>query len=84
MGLTLAGLATETGIPVWLMVLAIVWTLSWKAVACWKSAQRKHIIWFIAFFITNTLGILEIIYIFLFSKLKLSRGSQRKPRKKRR
>ena len=53
-----------------LMVLFIAWTLPWKGVALWKSARNKHLVWFIVILIVNTLAILEIIYIFGFSKRK--------------
>jgi hypothetical protein len=62
-----------TSMPIWmtiLIVLSIVWTLPWKGVALWKSARNKHLVWFILLLLVNTLGILEIIYIFGFSKRK--------------
>ncbi len=45
-----------------------VWTLIWKGTALWKSARNNQNIWFIAMLILNTVGVLEIIYIFFFSK----------------
>ena len=45
-----------------------VWSLIWKAIALWKAARRKDMSWYIALAIFNTLGILEILYIFVFSK----------------
>ncbi len=53
-----------------LFVMAVVWTLAWKGVALWKSARNGQKKWFIACLILNTLGILEIVYIFYFSKSK--------------
>jgi len=52
------------------VVLSIAWTLPWKGVALWKSARNKHLVWFIVMLIVNTLAVLEIIYIFGFSKKK--------------
>lgn len=52
----------------WILLLIIAWTLPWKGVALWKSARNKQTGWFIALLILNTLAILEIIYIFYFSK----------------
>jgi hypothetical protein len=52
--------------PVILLILA--WTLAWKGVALWKAARNSHKGWFIALLLLNTLAILEIIYIFVFSK----------------
>lgn len=57
----------------WLMVLfyaLAVWSLVWKGFALWKSAQSGSRNWFIALLLLNTVGILEIIYIFYFSKKK--------------
>jgi len=54
----------------WLILLALVWTLPWKGVALWKSARNGHTVWFVVLLIVNTLAILEIIYIFGFSKKK--------------
>lgn len=53
-----------------LIWLAIIWTLPWKAIALWKSAQDNQKWWFIAILVINTLAILEIVYIFGFSKKK--------------
>ncbi len=53
-----------------LLILAVIWTIPWKGIALWKSARRGQIGWFIILLIVNTLGILEIIYIFLFAKKK--------------
>lgn len=53
-----------------LVILAILWTLPWKAVALWKSARANDKIWFILLLVINTLAILEILYIFIFSKRK--------------
>jgi len=60
-----------SSMPNWmtlLVLLSIAWTLPWKGVALWKSARNKHLVWFIVMLIANTLAILEIIYIFGFSK----------------
>lgn len=46
----------------------MVWTLPWKGIALWKAARSGHKIWFIALLIVNTLAILEIVYIFIFSR----------------
>jgi hypothetical protein len=54
----------------WVILLAVLWTLPWKGVALWKAARNRSIAWFVAIFLINTLGILEIIYIFIFSKMK--------------
>ncbi len=51
-----------------MVLLAILWTLPWKGVALWKAARQNDQKWFIALLIINTLGILEILYIYVFSR----------------
>jgi hypothetical protein len=48
--------------------LAVLWMLPWTGVALWKAAKNSHKKWFIALFLINSLAILEIFYIFVFSK----------------
>jgi hypothetical protein len=55
----------------WIIPIMIAWSLAWKGVALWKSAQNKSQAWFVAILVINTLGILEIIYILFFSKEKI-------------
>lgn len=54
----------------WILWLIIIWTLPWKGVALWKASKNSQKYWFIALLVLNTLAILEIIYIFFFSKKK--------------
>jgi len=54
----------------WLIILALIWSLIWKGLALWKSARRGEEGWFIVLLVVNTLGILEILYLYVFSKLK--------------
>lgn len=70
-----AGFAIGT---VFFLALAIVvaWTIFWKGMALWKSARAGSKIWFVVFLLVNTLGILEILYIYVFSKKAKSVGSQ--------
>jgi hypothetical protein len=59
--------------PAWVMWISLVvlaWTIPWKAVALWRSARNGSVAWFVVLLIVNTLAILEIIYIFGFSKKK--------------
>ncbi len=50
--------------------LAVVWSMVWKGIALWRAGRNYHLAWFIVLLIVNTLGILEIIYIFAFSRKK--------------
>lgn len=58
----------------WLVVVAGLWTLPWTGVALWKAARRGDKGWFVALLLLQTVGILEILYIFVFSKKKPPAG----------
>lgn len=60
----------------WVMLLAILWILPWKGIALWKAAKNNQKGWFIALLVINTMAILEILYIFVFSKKKKEIESQ--------
>jgi hypothetical protein len=51
-----------------LIVAVLVWSLVWKGLALWKSAGLRQKYWFIAILVINTLGILEIIYLFFVAR----------------
>ena len=51
-----------------LIVLVAVWSIVWKGLALWKSARQDNKVWFVIFLVINTVGILEILYIYIFSK----------------
>lgn len=51
-------------------LLLILWTFFWKGLALWHSARKGQPWWFVILMIVNTVGILEIIYLFLVLKLK--------------
>jgi hypothetical protein len=53
-----------------ILSLIFLWTIPWKGVALWRAAKANHKGWFVAIFLINTLAILEILYIFFFSKRK--------------
>lgn len=58
------------GVMLVAVILAAVWSAVWKGIALWRAGRNAHLIWFIVLLIINTLGILEIIYIFAFSRKK--------------
>ncbi|MFA5163305.1 MAG: DUF5652 family protein [Patescibacteria group bacterium] len=49
---------------VWVFVLLMIWQLVWKGLALWKAGKRQDKVWFVILFLLNTLGILDIIYLF--------------------
>ena len=53
----------------YLSLPVVLWALVWKGIALWKAARHNQKWWFIPLLVINTLGLLEILYIFVFSKL---------------
>lgn len=72
----------QLGIPIWIFIIVLLWSGVWKLLAMWKSARNNSIIWFIIFALTNTLGILPILYIFGFSKMKTCKLERKSVKKK--
>jgi hypothetical protein len=50
----------------------MLWSIFWKGLALWHSGRRGQSWWFIVLLVVNTMGILEIIYLFAVIKLKFS------------
>ncbi|MEK6915748.1 MAG: DUF5652 family protein [Nanoarchaeota archaeon] len=59
-------------VPPALLGLVLVWSLIWKGIALWKAAKKNNKYWFVAILVINTVGIFEILYIFLFSKINIT------------
>lgn len=53
-----------------LIISLAIWSIIWKGIALWKAARNSSKAWFVVMLAVNTMGILEIIYIFFFSKKK--------------
>jgi len=49
-----------------------VWSLIWKGLALWRASKQDQRNWFIVILVLNTLGILDLIYLFRFSKKRLT------------
>jgi hypothetical protein len=54
------------------LLVLVLWSIFWKGLALWHSGRRGQPVWFIILLIVNTVGILEIIYLFAVLKLKFS------------
>lgn len=62
-----------SGLGFWIFLGAIaVWSLFWKGWALWRSARLGQKKWFVVMLILNTAGILEILYIYVFSRKNTS------------
>jgi hypothetical protein len=52
--------------------LLLLWSAFWKGLALWHSGRRGQPWWFVILVVVNTVGILEIVYLFAVAKLKWS------------
>jgi hypothetical protein len=59
-----------------LILVLAAWTLVWKGIALWKSARAGSKVWFVVLLIVNSVGILEILYIYVFSKMGKKENQQ--------
>jgi hypothetical protein len=52
----------------------LIWILFWKSIALWRAAKGNQVNWFVVILILNSLtfGIVEIIYLFVFAKPKMT------------
>jgi len=79
---TLTGL--ETSIPLWGIVVIMVWTAIWKGIGLWRAGGHKQLAWFVVMFVLNTAGILPIVYLVWFQKPSKPSRPVKAAKKKRR
>ncbi len=68
----------NTGVPGWIIAIVVVlgvWEAVWKALGLWRAGVDRNLLWFVLMFVLNTLGILEIIYIFGISRPRRARAT---------
>ena len=63
-----ASIAALGGSVLFFFIILMFWSLVWKGIALWKAARNGDKGWYIFLMVVNTAGILEILYIYLFSK----------------
>ena len=51
-------------------IVIMLWSLFWKGKALWHAARKGETTWFVVILVVNTVGILEILYLYVFSKEK--------------
>lgn len=64
------GLLSEQSGTFALIGLLVLWSAIWKGFALYRAGSLKSVPWFVVLFVLNTAGILEILYLFVFSKRK--------------
>lgn len=52
------------------VIIVSVWSMIWKGFALYRAGANHSPAWFVVLLIFNTVGILEILYLFVFSKRK--------------
>jgi hypothetical protein len=52
------------------ILMAVAWSLVWKGFALWRAARNDGKPWFVVLLLVNTLGILEILYLFVFGRAR--------------
>jgi hypothetical protein len=55
-----------------------IWEGVWKLIAMWKAVKKDSVPWFIVLAIFNTVGILPILYIYVFSEMKTGKRKRKK------
>jgi hypothetical protein len=56
----------------WIILALQLWTIPWKGFSLWLASKNDHKLWFIALLLLQTLGILDIIYIFIIAKYRFN------------
>lgn len=66
------GLTGNENLDLVLITVITIWSTFLKGVALYRSANLKQRNWFIVMLIVNTVGILELIYLFRFATKRLT------------
>lgn len=48
----------------WVLGAVVTWSLAWKGASLWRAAKDDSKPWFVTLLVSNTLGILDAIYLF--------------------
>lgn len=57
--------------------LLAIWSFIWKAFALYRAGSNRSPGWFIVLAFVNTLGILEILYLAIFSRRRRREMNER-------
>ncbi len=55
-----------------IFVAVIAWSLAWKGASLWRAARNGSKPWFVALLLTNTLGVLDAVYLFVLDRHRSS------------
>lgn len=58
----------QTALGALILLAVTLWSVVWKMLALYRAGSYGHKGWFVALFFINTVGILEILYMTIFSR----------------
>lgn len=58
------------GVPTVIFVLLAIWEIVWKGLGLWTAAKNNQKYWFVAILVINSVGILPILYLYVFGGKK--------------
>lgn len=74
------GISLEAAVII--IVLILIWKLTWYGIALYKTIERKQKVWFVVLFlgtfILSDLGILPIIYLLVYREKKPKKLNKKK------
>ncbi|MDP4012858.1 MAG: DUF5652 family protein [Candidatus Nanoarchaeia archaeon] len=58
----------DLGIYSSIFIFLVIWSIFWRGAAMWKAARKKQYFWFAAIYLFESLGILPMIYLWMYKK----------------
>jgi hypothetical protein len=55
-----------------IFLIVVIWSIIIKGFGLYHSARHEEKLWFVGLLFINTLGILELVYLFFLSKQKMT------------
>ena len=54
----------------WVFIVLLIWSFIWKGFALYRAGANRSPVWFVVLLVVNTVGILDILYLFVWGKKK--------------
>ncbi|MBN2421343.1 hypothetical protein JXB27_03640 [Candidatus Woesearchaeota archaeon] len=68
-----SSMGVDLPLAIGIVAAVSLWDVVWKFLGMWRAAKNNSVPWFICLGIFNTVGILPILYLYVFSKNKSKR-----------
>lgn len=62
----------QLSVPPAVLIALYIWSLVAKGIALWRAANLGQRNWFIIILVVNTVGIVELIYLFKYATKRLT------------